>query len=179
VADYTGFPECLDGRVKTLHPKVHGGLMAARGNSSHEAQMKEHGMISIDLAIVNLYPFAQAVAKGGNYATCVENIDIGGPAMIRASAKNHACVTVLTNPAQYPVLMSQMNENDGCATYDFRKNCACAAFALTAAYDSMVSTWMEKQVSQPPSTKTVSFEVERPLKYGCNPHQLAQHLAPS
>jgi len=176
VSDYTGFPECLDGRVKTLHPKVHGGLLAARGNESHEKQMSEHGMISIDLAIVNLYPFAQAVAKGGDYATCIENIDIGGPAMIRASAKNHACVTIMTNPAQYSVLMKQMGENDGCTTFDFRKNCACAAYALTAAYDSMVSTWMEKQVSEPPSTKTVSFEVERPLKYGCNPHQLPAGL---
>jgi len=95
VSDYTGFPECLDGRVKTLHPKVHGGLLAARGNDSHEKQMGEHGMLSIDLSIVNLYPFAQAVAKGGDFATCIENIDIGGPAMIRASAKKscwcHCC----------------------------------------------------------------------------------------
>lgn len=176
VADYTGFPECLDGRVKTLHPKVHGGLLAARGNDKHASQMTEHGMISIDLAIVNLYPFAQAVAKGGDYATCIENIDIGGPAMIRASAKNHAGVTILTNPAQYQTLMSQMTENAGCTTFDFRKNAACAAYALTASYDSMVSTWMAKQVSDPPKTHTISFQVERPLKYGCNPHQLPAGL---
>jgi len=176
VADYTGFPECLDGRVKTLHPKVHGGLLAARGNEAHEKQMGEHGMLTIDLAIVNLYPFAQAVAKGGDFATCIENIDIGGPAMIRASAKNHAGVTVLTNPAQYKTLMEQMGANNGCTTFDFRKNAACAAYALTASYDSMVSTWMSKQVSEPPSTHTVSFEVERPLKYGCNPHQLPAGL---
>jgi len=176
VSDYTGFPECLDGRVKTLHPKVHGGLLAARGNEAHEKQMGEHGMLTIDLAIVNLYPFAQAVAKGGDFATCIENIDIGGPAMIRASAKNHAGVTVLTNPAQYKTLMEQMGANDGCTTFDFRKNAACAAYALTASYDSMVSTWMAKQVSEPPSTHTVSFEVERPLKYGCNPHQLPAGL---
>jgi len=105
VADYTGFPECLDGRVKTLHPKVHGGLLAARGNNAHEKQMGEHGMLTIDLAVVNLYPFAQAVAKGGDFATCIENIDIGGPAMIRASAKNHAGVTILTNPSQYKTLI--------------------------------------------------------------------------
>jgi len=176
VADYTGFPECLDGRVKTLHPKVHGGLLAARGNEAHEKQMGEHGMLTIDLAIVNLYPFAQAVAKGGDFATCIENIDIGGPAMIRASAKNHAGVTVLTKPAQYKTLMEQMGANNGCTTFDFRKNAACAAYALTASYDSMVSTWMSKQVSEPPSTHTVSFEVERPLKYGCNPHQLPAGL---
>merc|ERR1719473_1774468 len=96
--------------------------------------------------------------------------------MIRASAKNHACVTILTNPTQYKGLMAQMNDNSGCTTFDFRKNVACAAYALTASYDSMVSTWMEKQVSQPPSTHTISFEVERPLKYGCNPHQLPAGL---
>jgi phosphoribosylaminoimidazolecarboxamide formyltransferase/IMP cyclohydrolase len=176
VSDYTGFPECLDGRVKTLHPKVHGGLLAARGNADHEKQMGDHGMVSIDLSIVNLYPFAQAVAKGGDFATCIENIDIGGPAMIRASAKNHAGVTIITSPKQYAGLMTQMTENEGCTTFDFRKNCACAAYALTASYDSMVSTWMEKQVSEPPSTHSISFEVERPLKYGCNPHQLPAGL---
>jgi phosphoribosylaminoimidazolecarboxamide formyltransferase/IMP cyclohydrolase len=176
VSDYTGFPECLDGRVKTLHPKVHGGILAARGNAEHEKQMGDHGMISIDLVIVNLYPFAQAVAKGGDFATCIENIDIGGPAMIRASAKNHAGVTIMTNPKQYAGLMQQMKDNGGCTNMDFRKNAACAAYALTASYDSMVSTWMEKQVSEPPSTHTVSFEVERPLKYGCNPHQLPAGL---
>lgn len=176
VSDYTGFPECLDGRVKTLHPKVHGGLLAARGNASHGTQMSEHGMVAIDLTIVNLYPFAQAVAKGGDFATCIENIDIGGPAMIRASAKNHAGVTIVTSPNQYAGLMKEMSDNGGCTTFEFRKNIACAAYALTAAYDSMVSTWMEKQVSQPPATHTISFEVERPLKYGCNPHQLPAGL---
>merc|ERR1719428_637818 len=176
VADYTGSPEILDGRVKTLHPKVHGGLLAARGNAKHEGEMKEHGLRAIDLTIVNLYPFAQAVAKGGDFATCIENVDIGGPAMVRASAKNHACVSIVTSPKQYAGLMTQMTENDGCTTFDFRKNCACAAYALTASYDSMVSTWMEKQVSEPPSTHSISFEVERPLKYGCNPHQLPAGL---
>jgi phosphoribosylaminoimidazolecarboxamide formyltransferase/IMP cyclohydrolase len=176
VSDYTGFPECLDGRVKTLHPKVHGGLLAARGNAKHEKEMEEHGMRAIDLIIVNLYPFAQAVAKGGDFATCIENIDIGGPAMIRASAKNHASVTIMTSPKQYEGLMKQIKENEGCTTFDFRKNAACAAYALTASYDSMVSTWMAGQVTEPPSTHTVSFEVERPLKYGCNPHQLPAGL---
>merc|ERR1719460_1463992 len=176
VAEYTGSPEILDGRVKTLHPKVHGGLLAARNNAKHESEMKTHGIVPIDLVVVNLYPFAQAVAKGGDFATCIENIDIGGPAMIRASAKNHAGVTVITNPGQYAGLMKEMQDNEGCTTFDFRKNAACRAYALTAAYDSMVSTWMEKQVSEPPSTHSISFEVERPLKYGCNPHQLPAGL---
>lgn len=177
VSDYTGFPECLDGRVKTLHPKVHGGILAARGNDKHEKEMGEHAMRPIDLVIVNLYPFAQAVAKNpSDFATCIENIDIGGPAMIRASAKNNAGVTIMTNPKQYQGLMQQMKDNDGATTFEFRKNAACAAYALTAAYDSMVSTWMSKQVTEPPSTHTVSFEVERPLKYGCNPHQLPAGL---
>merc|ERR1712019_3816 len=114
VADYTGSPEILDGRVKTLHPKVHGGLLAARGNAKHESEMAEHGIRGIDLVIVNLYPFAQAVERGGDFATCIENIDIGGPAMIRASAKNNASVTIITNPGQYQGLMKQITENEGC-----------------------------------------------------------------
>jgi len=176
VADYTGSPEILDGRVKTLHPKVHGGLLAARGNAKHEGEMKEHGLHAIDLTIVNLYPFAQAVAKGGDFATCIENVDIGGPAMVRASAKNHACVSIVTSPSQYKELMMQMTENDGCTTMGFRKNLACAAYALTAAYDSAVSEWFAGQVSAPPSSHTVHFQVQRPLKYGCNPQQLPAGL---
>jgi len=125
---------------------------------------------------VNLYPFAQAVAKGGDFATCIENIDIGGPAMIRASAKNNASVCIVTSPAQYKGMMQQISENDGCTTYELRKNYACAAYALTSSYDSMVSQWMAGQVTEPPSTQTVSFEVQRPLKYGCNPHQLPAGL---
>merc|ERR1712048_1317315 len=122
VTDYTGSPEILDGRVKTLHPKVHGGLLAARGNASHEAQMVEHGIRPIDLVIVNLYPFSEAVAKGGDFATCIENIDIGGPAMIRASAKNNAGVAILTSPSQYAQVIDQMKEHDSCTTFEFRKN---------------------------------------------------------
>jgi phosphoribosylaminoimidazolecarboxamide formyltransferase/IMP cyclohydrolase len=176
VADYTGSPEILDGRVKTLHPKVHGGLLAARGNSKHEEEMKEHGLRAIDLTIVNLYPFNEAVAKGGDFATCIENIDIGGPTMVRSSAKNHASVNIVTNPAQYAELMRHMDENEGCTTLEFRKNLACAAYACTAAYDAAVSGWMAGQVSSPPSSHTVHFQVERPLKYGCNPQQLPAGL---
>jgi phosphoribosylaminoimidazolecarboxamide formyltransferase / IMP cyclohydrolase len=176
VADYTQSPEILDGRVKTLHPKVHGGLLAARGNASHEAEMEKHGIRKIDLVIVNLYPFQQAVASGGDFAHCIENIDIGGPAMIRASAKNNAAVTICTSPSQYPKLIEQMNSNDGCTTFEFRKNMAAAAYALTSSYDSAVSGWFESQVTEPPAKHTVSFEIERPLKYGCNPHQLPAGL---
>jgi phosphoribosylaminoimidazolecarboxamide formyltransferase/IMP cyclohydrolase len=176
VADYTGSPEILDGRVKTLHPKVHGGLLAARGNPGHESEMKEHGIRAIDLVIVNLYPFQEAVRKEGDFAACIENIDIGGPAMIRASAKNNASVAVATNPSQYPSLIEQMRENDGCTTLQFLRNMAAAAYALTSAYDAAVSEWFGGQVSSPPSTHTVAFQVERPLKYGCNPHQLPAGL---
>jgi phosphoribosylaminoimidazolecarboxamide formyltransferase/IMP cyclohydrolase len=153
VAKYTGSPEILDGRVKTLHPKVHGGLLAARGNAKHEGEMQEHGLRAIDLTIVNLYPFEQAVAQGGDFATCVENVDIGGPAMVRASAKNHASVSIVTSPSQYKELMKQMSENDGCTTMDFRKNLACAAYTLTAEYDSAVSEWFAGQVSAPPAKR--------------------------
>jgi len=176
VAEYTGSPEILDGRVKTLHPKVHGGLLAARGNAKHEEQMSEHSIRPIDLVICNLYPFSDAVAKGGDFATCIENIDIGGPAMIRASAKNNAAVTCVTSPGQYAGLMAQMTENAGCTKYDFRKNLAAAAYSLTAAYDAAVSAWFAGQVTEVPATTTVSFQVERPLKYGCNPHQLPAGL---
>mmetsp|Transcript_30666 Transcript_30666/g.70415 ORF Transcript_30666/g.70415 Transcript_30666/m.70415 type:complete len:612 (+) Transcript_30666:70-1905(+) len=176
VAEYTGSPEILDGRVKTLHPKVHGGLLAARGNEKHVSEMKEHGIRPIDLVVVNLYPFTEAVAKGGDFATCIENIDIGGPAMVRASAKNHSGVTIVTSPAQYAPLFQQVKDNDGSTTLEFRKNLACAAYALTAAYDATVTAWFSQQVTEPPAQKTVPLKVERPLKYGCNPHQLPAGL---
>lgn len=176
VADYTGSPEILDGRVKTLHPKVHGGLLAARGNAGHEAEMEKHGIRKIDLVVVNLYPFQEAVAKGGDFATCIENIDIGGPAMIRASAKNNAAVTILTSPSQYGTFMQQVSDNAGCTTFAFRKNMAAAAYALTSSYDSAVSAWMAGEVTEPPAKKTLTFDLQMPLKYGCNPHQLPAGL---
>merc|ERR1719160_1131462 len=171
VAEYTGSPEILDGRVKSLHPKVHGGLLAARGSEAHMQECKEHGIRPIDLVVCNLYPFAQAVREGGDFATCVENIDIGGPAMVRASAKNHAGVCIVTNPSQYPQLMQEVNGNSGCTRMAFRKNFAAAAFATTAAYDAAISQYMAAQVEAPPDVSSVAFTVERPLKYGCNPHQ--------
>jgi len=176
VADYTGSPEILDGRVKTLHPKVHGGLLAARGNDKHRDEMDAHGIRPIDLVVVNLYPFRDAVAAGGDFANCIENIDIGGPAMIRASAKNHAHVAILSSPSQYKGLIEQMDANGGSTNMALRRNLAAAAFALTSAYDSAVSQWMATQVTEPPPTKTVTFQIERPLKYGCNPHQLPAGL---
>jgi len=171
VADYTGSPEILDGRVKSLHPKVHGGLLAARGSEDHMNQCEQHGIRPIDLVVVNLYPFAQAVREGGDFSTCVENIDIGGPAMVRASAKNHAGVCIVTNPSQYTQLKQQMTDNEGCTTMALRKNFAAAAFATTAAYDASISQYMAAQVEAPPPVHSVAFEIERPLKYGCNPHQ--------
>jgi len=171
VADYTGSPEILDGRVKSLHPKVHGGLLAARGSEDHMKQCKEQGIRPIDLVVVNLYPFAQAVKEGGDFATCVENIDIGGPAMVRASAKNHAGVCIVTNPSQYPKLMEEVNFNNGSTRIAMRKSFAAQAFATTAAYDAAISTYMASHVESPPDTTSVAFTVERPLKYGCNPHQ--------
>jgi len=176
VADYTGSPEILDGRVKTLHPKVHGGILAARGNAKHEAEMAEHGIRGVDLVIVNLYPFAQAVEKGGDFATCIENIDIGGPAMIRASAKNNNSVAIVTSPAQYAELKQQMTNNGGCTDLAFRRNLAATAYSLTAAYDASVSRWFSAQVTSPVPTQSVTFQVQRPLKYGCNPHQLPASL---
>jgi len=171
VADYTGSPEILDGRVKSLHPKVHGGLLAARGSEDHMKQCKQHGIRPIDLVVVNLYPFAQAVRDGGNFETCVENIDIGGPAMVRASAKNHAGVCICTNPSQYPQLMQEVNGSGGSTSMALRKNFAAAAFATTAAYDAAISEYMAGQLDAPPPVQSVAFTIERPLKYGCNPHQ--------
>jgi len=176
VADYTGSPEILDGRVKTLHPKVHGGILAARGCKRHREEMDEHKIRAIDLVVVNLYPFRDAVAKGGDFDTCIENIDIGGPAMIRASAKNNASVAIATCPSQYSLIMQQMRENGKCTTLEFRKNLAAAAYSHTAAYDAAVSGWLAGEVSVPPPMKAVAFKIERPLKYGCNPHQLPAGL---
>ena len=142
IADLTGFPEMMDGRVKTLHPRVHGGLLALRDNAGHLAAMAEHAIEPIDLLVVNLYPFEATVAKGADYDTCIENIDIGGPAMIRAAAKNHAHVAVLVDPEDYANLLGDMDQHGGRTCPKFRKKLAQRAFARTAAYDAAVSTWM-------------------------------------
>ncbi|MFA6280060.1 MAG: bifunctional phosphoribosylaminoimidazolecarboxamide formyltransferase/IMP cyclohydrolase [Bdellovibrionales bacterium] len=174
VGDYTGFPEMMDGRVKTLHPKIHGGLLQVRDNDKHLSEAKKHGIPPIDLVVVNLYPFRETVAKGADFETCIENIDIGGPAMVRSAAKNHAFVTIVTDPAQYDVLRAELRDNRGGTTLPFRKNCAAAAYAHTASYDVAVSGWFAQQLGQEyPDTLTVSASLRQSLRYGENPHQTA------
>src|SRR5690606_39193757 len=145
VSEVTGFPEIMDGRVKTLHPSVHGGLLAIRDDAEHVEAMKAHGIGAIDLAVINLYPFEEVRAKGGDYPTTVENIDIGGPAMIRASAKNHAYVTIVTDPADYSALLDELA--DGSTSYGFRQHMAARAFARTAAYDAAISSWFAEALA--------------------------------
>ena len=140
ISDLTGFPEMMDGRVKTLHPKVHGGLLGVRDNPEHVAAMDEHDIAPIDLVVVNLYPFLKTVMSGADRDTIIENIDIGGPSMVRSAAKNHAHVAIVTDPADYAALLDQLDANGG-TTLDFRKKLAAKAFALTAAYDSTISQW--------------------------------------
>ncbi len=172
VADVTGFPEMMDGRVKTLHPAVHGGLLALRDNDDHIAAMDEHGIGAIDLLVVNLYPFESTVAAGADYDTCVENIDIGGPAMIRAAAKNHGFVSVVVDVEDYAALLDEMEAHDGGTTLAFRQKLAMTAYSRTAAYDSAVSTWMAAQQGDAaPRRRTVAGTLAQVLRYGENPHQ--------
>ncbi|MFZ5750714.1 MAG: bifunctional phosphoribosylaminoimidazolecarboxamide formyltransferase/IMP cyclohydrolase [Pseudomonadota bacterium] len=174
VADLTGFPEMMDGRVKTLHPKVHGGLLALRDNADHAAAMAAHGIAPIDLLIVNLYPFEETVASGADEATTVENIDIGGPAMIRAAAKNHAYVSVLTDPADYDALIAELDGQGGRTRLSFRRQLAQRAFARTAAYDAAVSTWMAAAIGETaPRHRAFAGRLAQTLRYGENPHQRA------
>lgn len=174
VADVTGFPEMMDGRVKTLHPAVHGGLLALRDNEDHQAAMAEHGIGAIDLLVVNLYPFEATVAAGANYESCIENIDIGGPAMIRAAAKNHAFVNVVVDVEDYDALLEEMTTNDGATSLVFRQTLAQTAYARTASYDAAVSTWMAGAIGQgSPRRKAVAGTLAQTLRYGENPHQAA------
>ena len=174
VAALTGFPEMMDGRVKTLHPMVHGGLLALRDNTDHMAAMKEHGIGEIDLLIVNLYPFEETVAKGADYATAVENIDIGGPAMIRAAAKNHAFVCTIVDPEDYPALLTELEAGQGKTSYPFRQRMAATAYARTGAYDAAVSSWMADQVGgDAPRRRVFAGTLAQGLRYGENPHQRA------
>ncbi len=169
IDDLTGFPEMMDGRVKTLHPKVHGGLLAVRDNPEHRAAADAHAIGMIDLVVVNLYPFAATVAKGAGRDEIIENIDIGGPSMIRSAAKNHAFVTVVTDPADYAGL------SDGTTTLDQRKQLAAKAYAATAAYDAMIAGWFTLvDQSEPfPATLTTGNILATTLRYGENPHQAA------
>ncbi len=174
VSDVTGFPEMMDGRVKTLHPMVHGGLLALRDNDEHTAAMDSHGIGPIDLLVVNLYPFEETVAKGADYDTCIENIDIGGPAMIRAAAKNHAFVNVVVDVEDYEALLAEMEDNHGQTTYAFRQKLALTAYARTGAYDAAVSTWMAAALEEKaPRRRAVAGHLAQTLRYGENPHQAA------
>ncbi|WP_255356625.1 bifunctional phosphoribosylaminoimidazolecarboxamide formyltransferase/IMP cyclohydrolase [Thioclava sp. SK-1] len=174
VADVTGFPEMMDGRVKTLHPKVHGGLLALRDNDEHLAAMKAHDILEIDLLVVNLYPFEATVAKGAAYDDCIENIDIGGPAMIRAAAKNHGFVGTVVDVEDYSAVLAELDANDGKTTLPFRQKLAQTAYARTAAYDAAVSTWMAGAIGEPtPRRRAFAGEIAQTLRYGENPHQQA------
>ncbi|MBB3463767.1 bifunctional phosphoribosylaminoimidazolecarboxamide formyltransferase/IMP cyclohydrolase [Rhizobium sp. BK377] len=174
VSEVTQFPEIMDGRVKTLHPKVHGGLLAIRDDAEHQEAMKAHGIDGIDLLVVNLYPFEDVRAAGGDYPTTVENIDIGGPAMIRASAKNHAYVTVITDPADYAELAEQLSADAGKTAYAFRQRMAAKAYARTAAYDAAISNWFAEALSiDTPRHRTIGGVLKEEMRYGENPHQKA------
>lgn len=174
VADVTGFPEMMDGRVKTLHPKVHGGILALRDKDTHQQALTDHAITPIDLVVVNLYPFAQTVAEGEDYDTCIENIDIGGPAMVRAAAKNHKFVTIVTNPNAYDGVIADMQANNGATTHTLRQKLARDAYAHTAHYDSMISRWLADQVGDAFSTEfTIGGRKQVTLRYGENSHQNA------
>jgi phosphoribosylaminoimidazolecarboxamide formyltransferase/IMP cyclohydrolase len=174
VAGYTGFPEIMDGRVKTLHPKIHGGLLGRRGQD--EAVMAEHGIAPIDLLVVNLYPFAQAVARPGcSYSEAIENIDVGGPAMVRAAAKNHDSVLVVVDPADYPLVLKELDTYQGGSDAATRARLAAKAFAHTARYDAMVAAYLASREPRPafPPTLPLVFDKVQDLRYGENPHQQA------
>lgn len=178
VADHTGFPEMMDGRVKTLHPTVHGGILARRSDVGHLAAMEEHGIAPIDLIVVNLYPFEAKVAAGADYDTCVENIDIGGPAMIRSAAKNHETVTIVTDVEDYTTVIDDMERNNGATTADLRRHLAGMAYARTAAYDSAIGRWFAEQNGELlPRRFSLSGARVKSLRYGENPHQNAAFYA--
>jgi phosphoribosylaminoimidazolecarboxamide formyltransferase/IMP cyclohydrolase len=178
ISEHTGFPEMLDGRVKTLHPKVHGGLLFIRGNEKHETAAREHGITPIDLVVVNLYPFEATVAKPDvSLHDAIENIDIGGPSMLRSAAKNHDSVTVVVSPRDYDEVAKQISEN-GNTTLELRRKLAAKVFARTAAYDAAIARHLEKefqvaQIGALPKTLWISAPLVQPLRYGENPHQVA------
>jgi phosphoribosylaminoimidazolecarboxamide formyltransferase/IMP cyclohydrolase len=174
VSEVTGFPEMMDGRVKTLHPKIHGGLLAIRDNADHAAAMRSHGIAPIDLLVVSLYPFEATIAKGADFETCIENIDIGGPAMIRAAAKNHAEVAVVVDPSDYAVVLAELRQHGGATTLALRRKLAAKAYARTGVYDAAISNWFADQLSDPaPAFRAIGGHLIEPLRYGENPHQSA------
>jgi phosphoribosylaminoimidazolecarboxamide formyltransferase / IMP cyclohydrolase len=178
VSDVTGFPEIMDGRVKTLHPKIHGGLLAVRGSAEHQAAQHAHGIGNIDLLVVNLYPFEATVAKGSMDEDVIENIDVGGPAMIRAAAKNHDSVAVITDPADYDTVLNELIATAGATSLTTRTRLAAKAFARTASYDAAIASWFaHDQFADDqkgfPGTFVVSGRKVQDLRYGENPHQIA------
>jgi len=173
ISDITGFPEILDGRVKTLHPKVHGGLLAIRDKESHVNQVKEHNIEYIDLVCVNLYAFRQTVERGASFDECVENIDIGGPSMIRSAAKNHKFVTVVTDINDYDTVLNEIKAN-GDTSYETRRRLAAKVFRTTAQYDAMIAEYMTKEAGEEnPESVTLTYSLKQTLRYGENPHQKA------
>lgn len=173
VSSHTGFPEIMDGRVKTLHPKIHGGLLALRDNNEHVAAMAEHDIAPIDLLAVNLYPFESTVAAGADFDTCIENIDIGGPAMIRAAAKNWQGVCTVVDVEDYALVLEELNANNG-TTEEFRKKMSATAYARTGAYDAAISNWYAKQLEiDYPKRKVFAGELKQTMRYGENSHQSA------
>jgi phosphoribosylaminoimidazolecarboxamide formyltransferase / IMP cyclohydrolase len=174
VAEITQAPEMMDGRVKTLHPKIHGGLLAVRGKETHERTLKDQAIPKIDLLAVNLYPFESTAGSGADFATCIEDIDIGGSALIRAGAKNHASVTVVVDPADYARVLADMAAHGGATTPDFRKGLAAKAFARTGAYDAAIASWFADVLGDlTPARRVLAGALLNALRYGENPHQWA------
>lgn len=174
VAEVTQFPEMMDGRVKTLHPKIHGGLLAVRDNPDHATAMESHGIAGIDLLVVNLYPFEETVERGADFDTTIENIDIGGPALIRAAAKNHDYVSVVVDKGDYELVLDALKQNDGSVDGDLRRRLAAQAYARTAAYDAEISKWFSEQIDDAyPIRKSFTGTLRQTLRYGENPHQSA------
>ncbi|MFR2247398.1 MAG: bifunctional phosphoribosylaminoimidazolecarboxamide formyltransferase/IMP cyclohydrolase, partial [Eggerthella lenta] len=178
IDDVTQFPEMMDGRVKTLHPRVHGGLLAKRDNEAHMAQAAEHGIEMIDMVVVNLYAFEKTVESGADFGTCIENIDIGGPSMLRSAAKNFESVAVVTRPASYDAILAEMRANDGATLRDTRAKLALDVFETTAAYDGAIAAWMGAQLKDEgdvkfPADRTLHLSKVQDLRYGENPHQSA------
>ncbi len=174
VSEITGFPEIMDGRVKTLHPAIHGGLLGVRSDAEHKLAMEEHGISPIDLVAINLYPFEETIGRGAGYDEAIENIDIGGPAMIRAAAKNHGYVTVVTDPEDYSVVLEQLGSDGGKTNMVLRKRLAQKAYARTASYDAAISNWFADAIDEAmPSYRSVAGHLAQEMRYGENPHQRA------
>jgi len=172
VSEYTGSPEMMDGRVKTLHPKVHGGFLGRRDNEKHMQSMKDHNISEIDLLVINLYPFVETLKSGADFDICIENIDIGGPAMIRSASKNFDFCTVATNEDDYKDILEEMKAHNGAVTHALRKRLAAHAYALTATYDANISRWFAEQIDEgTPSRVSFSGSLKQSLRYGENPHQ--------